>query len=73
MNHDVSTGNRRNPRRKCREFANYSWIRGSHNISDERLMDAIDIVLNEGMLYPDKIQVNNTEVMDPWTQFMAMK
>lgn len=73
MNHEVSTGNRINPRRKCREFANYSWIRGSHNISDERLMDAIDIVLNEGMLYPDKIQVNNTEVMDPWTQFMAMK
>jgi hypothetical protein len=71
--HEVLPVNRRNPRRKCREYANYSWTRGSHNISDERLMSAIDIVMDEGILYPDKLHVSDAEVKDPWTQFMALK
>ena len=59
--------------RKCREHSNYSWTRGSHNIFDERLVSAIDIEMDEGILSPDKLHVSNAEVKSPWTQFMALK
>jgi hypothetical protein len=36
-------------------------------------MSAIDIVMDEGILYPDKLHISDAEVKDPWTQFMALK
>jgi hypothetical protein len=36
-------------------------------------MSAIDIVMDEGIIYPDKLHVSDAEVKDPWTQFMALK
>ena len=36
-------------------------------------MTAIDIVMDEGILYPDKLHVSNAEVKDLWTQFMSLK
>ena len=41
------------PRRDCRHKANQAWINGVHGISDDRLRDAIDIVMNEGQYCSD--------------------
>ena len=51
--------------------ANKVWVRGVHDISNEKMMEAIDIVLDEGC-FPEKLHVNESEIMD-MSQFMARK
>ena len=48
------------------------WVRGDHDISNVKMMEAIDIIMNEGC-YPKKLYVNQCEVMDAVSQFMARK
>ena len=62
---------RKLPRRACRMNANKVWVRGVHDISNEKMMEAIDIVLDEGC-FPGKLHVNESEIMD-MSQFMARK
>jgi len=62
---------RKLPRRACRMNANKVWVRGVHDISNEKMMEAIDIVLDEGC-FPGKLHVNESEIMD-MSQFMSRK
>jgi len=69
---DVKQTLRKLPRRVCRINANKIWVRGDHDISNVKMMEAIDIIMDEGC-YPEKLFVNECEVMDAVSQFMARK
>ena len=65
---DVKQTLRKLPRRACRINANKIWVRGDHDISNEKMMEAIDILMDEGC-YPENYLSMKEK---SWMQFFSL-
>ena len=61
------------PKRDCRHKANRTWVNGIHGISDDRLRDAIEIVMNEGQYCPDILLEDSANSRRGYEMFTARR